>query len=296
MKSRRLRARSSAVKQALVPCLALLVLSACADADGDGDGGDRWNRAGMKIAAKASALRHRFDDQAEPDSARLAAGRELLPLDAEFLASRYHEQPLLVRAIIDAAVATGDTACLPLVARLFVSSDGEARIDFEVDLIAFGAAAHPRLVDMLRHTDRTIVVGAADALAKGSALAAVPEIAALLGHADGWIRMGAAHALGQLPSEKATEALLSALSDTTYAVVNAALVGLASQRAVAAYEPALALLIDGRPEVRKHAAHTLGQLGMPQAREILNRVSHEDPDSGVRFMATRALQSLDDAD
>ena len=49
-----------------------------------------------------------------------------------------------------------------------------------------------------------------------------------------------------------------------------------------------------RPEVRKHAAHALGEIGNPAALEVLGRVSREDPDSGVRFMASRALQALRD--
>ncbi len=284
----RLRECSFSVKQAsaLSICLCVLLGGACADDD------DRWNRAQMKIAARASTLRHSFDDRAKPDSSRLAAGRSLLRLDPEFLASRYAEHPRLVRALIDEAVSARDTVGLPLVARLFELRGGEERIDFEVDLIAFGAAARGRLVEMLDRPDRSLVVRAAETLARTGADEAAADIGGLLVHADDWIRMGAAHALGQLGTEAATDALLAALTDTAYVVVNAALVGLASQQAASAYDPALALLEDGRPEVRKHAAHALGQIGDPAALGPLQQVSRDDPDSGVRFMASRAVQAL----
>ena len=285
---RRLQGHLAAVKKTALAgvCLLLLAGSGCADKE------DRRNRADMKAAARAAVLRHRFDDSAQPDSSRLAAGRGLVRLDPEFLANRYARQPVLVRTLIDAAVAAGDTTAVPLVARLFEITGGEERIDFEVDLIAFGAAARPRLLEMLSRPDHSLVVRAVSVLAKTGAVEASADIAPLLQHRDDWIRMGAAHALGQLETELATQALLSALSDTVYAVVNAALVGLATQRATEAYGPALVLLGDRRPEVRKHAAHALGEIGNPGALEALGRVSREDPDSGVRFMASRALQAL----
>ena len=278
------------VKQPVVVGLFLLFGSACTD------GEDRWNKARMKVAAKASAGRHRFGDLAQPDSARMSAGRVLLQLDPEFLASRYQAHPVLIRRLIDEAIAGGDTNGLPLVARLFEASTGEQRIDFEVDLIAFGAAARPRLLEMLQRPDRSLVVRAADALAKTGATEAAGDIASLLQHEDSWIRMGAAHALGQLSAEAATAALLTALSDSSYAVVNAALVGLGRQQVAVAYEPALALLADARPEIRKHAAHTLGQIGNLGAIEVLQGVSKNDPDSGVRFMVGRALKVLEDTE
>ncbi len=276
-----------AVKQVAVICLSVAVLAGCAD------GEDRWNQAGMKIAARASAWRHQFDDPTQPDSLRMVAARGLLRLDPQFLAARYAQYPQLLRGTIEQAVVARDTICLPLLIQLFETRGGEERIEFEVDLIAFGAAAHPYLRELLKRQDRGVVVRAADALAKSGAEVATADISALLLHNDDWIRMGAAHALGQLRGKAATDALLTALSDSAYAVINAALVGLASQHAAVAYEPALALLADSRPEVRKHAAHTLGQLGNSAARAGLLRVSEQDPDGGVRFMASRALQVLE---
>lgn len=304
----RLRVTQEAVKMArVVLAMASLtlggtMLSGCS---GDGDvsaadaGPDRWNRAGMKVAAQASALRHQFDDGTRADSSRVRAANQLLALDPEFLAIRYGQQPVLLRQVIDNAVAAADTQVLALVARLFETRGGEERIEFALDMVAFGAAARPRLAGFLQRSDRGLVVRAADALAKTGVAEAAADIGPLLHNADDWIRMGGAHALGQLRTTRATELLLTALEDSSYAVVNAALVGLASQRATVAHEPALALLRDGRPEVRKHAAHTLGQIGSlvqgARTAEALERASQSDPDSGVRFMAKRALQALTQA-
>lgn len=286
-KARRLRAGRSRVKQSAWCVAGLLWLAACGN-----DGGDRWNREGMKVAARASTLRHTFDDATKPDSLRLAAARDLLALDAEYLATRYARVPRFVRPILDEAVAAGDSAGLVLAARLFESHGGEQRIEFEADLLAYGPRARAYLRPFLARSDRGLVVRAADALAKSGAPEAAADLAPLLQHEEEWIRMGAAHALGRLDDTAATEALLEALQDSAYAVVNAALVGLSRQGAAAAYEPALALLEDARAEVRKHAAHALGQIGDPRARERLRHVSRDDPDSGVRFMATRALDEL----
>lgn len=257
---------------------------------------DPWNRAGMKVAARASSLRHQFDDASRPDTSRAQAARELMRLDPEFLAARYDGNAVLIRQLIEQAVAAKDTTALALLARLFETRGGEERIDFALDLAAFGDAARGRLVGFLQGSDRGIVVRAADALAKAGVVTAAADIGPLLSHPDDWIRMGAAHALGQVPGPQATDLLLAALSDSSYAVVNAALVGLAAQKAVAAHGPAMTLLQDARPEVRKHAAHLLGQIGglVPgsAAAEALEQAKTSDPDPGVRFLAGRALQTL----
>jgi hypothetical protein len=255
------------------------------------DDEDRWNQAGMKVAARASAWRHQLDDPTNPDSSRMAAAQGLLRLDPQFLAARYTQYPRLLRATIDQAVTAQDTTCLPLLIQLF-ERPGEQRTQFKKDFVTFGGLARPYLVVLLGHPDRGVVVAAAEALAETGVEAAATDLAPLLTHSDDWIRMGAAHALGQLRTTSATAALLTALSDTAYAVVNAALVGLGNQHAASAYEPAMALLHDHRPEVRKHAAHALGQFGNLAARNELQRVSEEDADASVRFMASRALQTL----
>lgn len=248
----------------------------------------------MKVAAEASALRHRFDDVDVTDSVRVASARQLLPLDPQFLAQRYATHAHLLRPIIDDAVAAHDTTVLPLVAQLFERSSGEARIDFSVDLIAFGTQAGPHLRPLLSRSDPGLVVRAADALSQAAGQAAIDDLIPLLSRQQEWIRMGGAHALGRLEGPQATEALVTALQDTAYAVVNAALVGLARQQATGAFDAVRPLLDDARPEVRKHAAHALGEFGDQRATDALRRVSQQDDDSGVRFMAQRALQSLAD--
>jgi hypothetical protein len=237
-------------------------------------------------------LRLRFDDVKLQEPERLAAARALLATDAAFLAGRYAIEPGLLWRLVNEGVEARDTTYLPLIATLFETVEGEARIDFEVALLAFGSHAQPRLVALLETTDRALVLRSVDALARLQRLDSTPHIAGLLEHRDPWIRMGAAHALGDLGGARAERALATALRDSVYSVVNAALAGLARMASPAALEPALALAASDNAEVRKHAANALGAVGEGRARQVLEGLAAADPDAGVRFMADRALRQL----
>ena len=52
------------------------------------------------------------------------------------------------------------------------------------------------------------------------------------------------------------------------------------------------MLEDGRPETRKTAVRVLLSIGTPKATNLLERVSHADPDPDVRRLAGRMLEAL----
>ena len=89
--------------------------------------------------------------------------------------------------------------------------------------------------------------------------------------------------------------MVKALDDTVYSVVNAALVGLGRLKAVATYERIAALTKADNKHVRKHAAIALGELGDRRGLAIVGTLASDDPDSGVRFMAGKARDKLEQA-
>jgi HEAT repeat protein len=123
--------------------------------------------------------------------------------------------------------------------------------------------------------------------------AAADSIARLLDAPEPWVRMAAAHALGEIGAAGASAHLASTLDDSIYSVVNAALVGLGRLRAVEAYEQILALTASDNKHVRKHAAIALGEIGDSRAITTVRQMAKHDADSGVRFMAAKALTKLE---
>ena len=227
-------------------------------------------------------------------AARLAAAERLLQTDRRRLVTAYASRGAVpaIRQLIEARIAARDTAVLPLIVDLFEACGGEERIDFQVYLQSFGGAAEAELVRLLSASDPSLVMRATDALAKMGAVTAADTVAALLRHEESWVRMGAAHALGEMAPPDAASLLVAALDDTAYAVVNAALVALGRLRAPELYEPAMGLLDSDNRHIRKHAAMALGELGDARARSALERLNEGDADSGVRFMAGKALERL----
>lgn len=253
--------------------------------------------------AKASSLVDldkwigRLGDVALADSARFAAAVQLQRAAPETLAARwgYRDNPRIIRQLIEAQVVARDETVLPLLLALFVTVEGEERIDFEHDILRFGRQAEGRMLELLHAKNRGLVMRAMDALAKMQSPVAGDSIARLLNHPEPWLRISAAHAVGEIGAEGALEQLVQALDDTVYSVVNAALVGLGRLKAVEAYAPIVALTASDNKHVRKHAAIALGELGDRRALAIIRAMANDDLDSGVRFMATKAADKLEQA-
>ena len=241
-------------------------------------------------------LRGQFQNLEAPDSSRLRAGRALLDADGQFLVEHYgqRDNARIVRGIIEERVARREKSVLPLLVDLFARVEGEERIDFEVYLLRFGRESEAQLIELLRAQDAGLVMRTLDALGKMQAVGAVDSIAACLQRDDAWIRMGAAHALGDIGDRRAIGPLVATLQDTAYAVVNAALVGLGRLGAVEVYDEIAALLHSDNAHVRKHAAIALGELGDRRALAAVRQLAEEDVDAGVRFMASKALEKLEE--
>jgi len=243
--------------------------------------------------------KQRFEDVDLPDSARVAAARRLLlsgdGAEVTYLVDGYslRNNSLVERALIEELTAAGDEAVLPLLLGLFAGVGGEERIDFEQYILRFGRGAEIQMMALLHADDASLVLRALDALGKMKSTTATDSIADLLDHPNSWVRMESAHAMGQIGDPGAVEHLLVALGDTTYAVVNAALVGLGRLRATEAYEQVAALISSQNTHIRKHAAMALAELGDRRAIPAVRALAEGDADPGVRFMAKRALQKLE---
>jgi len=249
--------------------------------------------------AAVEGARQSFQNVDLPDSARVAAARRvLLSEGAEgviYLVENYglRDNNVIERALIEQSVAVQDEAVLLLLLGLFEHVGGEERIDFEQYLLRFGRRSESRMMALLHADDVSLVMRALDALGKMKSAAATDSIAALLNHPNSWVRIGASHALGETGGPEAVEHLLIALKDTTYSVVNAALVGLGRLRATEAYEQIMGLTGNENSHIRKHAAMALAELGDRRAIPAVRGLVEGDADAGVRFMAKKALQKLE---
>ena len=244
-----------------------------------------------------AALGRVLDDPSRVDSARVAAAYQLQAVAPDTLAAHwgYGDNPRIIRGLIEAQLAAKDEGALPLLLALFERVEGEGRIDFERDILHYGRRAEGRMLQLLHAESRSLVMRAMDALAKMGSVTAGDSIARLLQHPEPWLRISAAHAVGELGAEGAASHLIAALDDTTYSVVNAALVGLGRLKAAGTYERVAALAASDNKHVRKHAAIALGELGDRRGLEIVSRLASDDPDSGVRFMAGKARDKLKQA-
>ena len=244
-----------------------------------------------------AALGRVLDDPSRVDSARVAAAYQLQAVAPDTLAAHwgYGDNPRIIRGLIEAQLAAKDEGALPLLLALFERVEGEGRIHFERDILHYGRRAEGRMLQLLHAESRSLVMRAMDALAKMGSVTAGDSIARLLQHPEPWLRISAAHAVGELGAEGAASHLIAALDDTTYSVVNAALVGLGRLKAAGTYERVAALAASDNKHVRKHAAIALGELGDRRGLEIVSRLASDDPDSGVRFMAGKARDKLKQA-
>ena len=253
------------------------------------------SRATAAPQVDLEALARQFQDVEAPDSSRLKAVRMLFEAPADFVVDYYaqRDNARLFRQVIEERVQRRDESVLPLLADLFAHVKGEERIDFEVYL-RFGRQSETHLLPLLRAADSGLVLRTLDALGKMQSVAAIDSIVSCLQRDDPWIRMGAAHALGDIGDRRAVGPLVATLQDTAYSVINAALVGLGHLQAVEAYDAIAALIENENVHVRKHAAIALGELGDRRALGLVRQLAEEDGDSGVRFMAGRALKKLAD--
>lgn len=252
--------------------------------------------AKVVLAVPAIAeLSSKLADPALADSVRIAAARSLQHAAPETLAAHWgqRDNARVIRALIEVQLAAEDEGVLPLLLLLFEGVEGEERIDFEHDILRFGRQAEGRMLELLHAESRGLVMRAMDALAKMQSPVASDSIALLLDHREPWLRISAAHALGEIGADGAAGQLMRALDDTVYSVVNAALVGLGRLKAVEAYERIAALTRADNKHVRKHAAIALGELRDRRGLEIVRTLASDDPDSGVRFMAGKARDKLE---
>jgi len=248
-----------------------------------------------KTDETTARARHDFSQIGLADSVRLKAAGVLLEQQVNYLVKEYgqRDNARLVRRLIETRIAADDEGIIPLILGLFKAVKGEERIDFEIYLLGFGTKVEGELVGLLGHADTHLVMRSLDALGKMKAVAAVDSIAPLLSHADAWVRMGAAHALGDIGAAHAVPLLVVSLQDSAHSVVNAALVGLGRLRALEAYDAIRVLVDSDNRHIRKHAAIALGELGDARAIEAVRLLASNDKDSGVRFMAGKALEKLE---
>ena len=261
-----------------------------------GESGGVEDGAGKPVASTDGAQeRVALENVDLPDSARLVAAESLLETDVGFLVGSYgrRDNARIARALIERRVSAGDAEVLPLLVGLFEAVDGEERIDFEEYILHFGRQAEGEMIRFLRAGNRSLVMRALDALVEMRSPLAADSIALLLRHPEPWMRIGAAHAIGELGGPLAAERLTEVLDDSVYSVVNAALVGLGRLRDPKTYERIAPLVEDGNPHIRKHAAMALGEIGDRRAVAAVRKLAEGDPDSGVRFMAGRALKKLE---
>ena len=265
----------------------------------ESEGGQMQGEAVGRAEPETALAREQLVDSGLGDEARLEAADVLLSADVEDLVRVYGEgdNARIIRKLIEKRAEIADEEVLPLIAGLFEEVQGEERIDFEQYFLAFDRQPVEKLViPLLRTDDRGLAMRAMDTLAKMKSEVGGDSSALLLRHPEEWRRIGAAHAIGEIGGERAVARLMGVLDDPVYSVVNAGLVGLGRLKAKTAYERISEMLRDENHHVRKHAAIALGEIGDRRAIPGVRRLAEKDPDSGVRFMAGRALKKLEEAE
>jgi HEAT repeat protein len=125
---------------------------------------------------------------------------------------------------------------------------------------------------------------------------ALPALRARLDDPARDVRRSVATALGKIRDPQAADALTLALADPWWRVVESAEKGLRTQKASPQVEVLLDLLQQGDEHRQWVAAHRLGELGDPQARDPLLRVAEDSAQPPlVRGEALKALARLGDA-
>lgn len=124
----------------------------------------------------------------------------------------------------------------------------------------------------------------------------VPPLISLLNDSDEWVRMAAVRALGEIKDERATERLLTVLSDHGWKVRELAAWALGEMKEERAVQTLCKLLLeDAEVEVRVTAAWALGEISDPRAAPFLNQALN-DAETRVRDKARWALSEITDSD
>jgi HEAT repeat protein len=181
----------------------------------------------------------------------------------------------------------GDLRGLPVLAAALRDADSNIRSRAASGLQDFGSAAAPVLLDALRDPDPQLRTTACYALGHAGASGAATALHERLASDDDiWVRCGAAWALGRLRADAALGALVRALGHPAAQLRAAACTALGQLGEATSRARLKDLLEDGDTGVRRAAAQALGALG--GADEFLVSRLRVEPDS-------YALEALIDA-
>jgi HEAT repeat protein len=181
----------------------------------------------------------------------------------ELLVGALEDRNLEMRQIVIAALGRlgGPRAIAALISRLDSPSDGWG-VNAEMALLSIGRPTAEALIAALGDTNLSIQA-----------------------------RLGAAVVLGQLGDPRAVAPLAAALEDLGAYYPRSILRALEGAHDLRALEPLVGILGPHTKELRRKAAHLLGELGDPQALPGLS-AAQQDPDPLVREAAAKAAARL----
>ncbi len=202
-------------------------------------------------------------------------------------------------AVITSLLETSQQSPQPEIERLasqLKSSDEEERREATLMLAALETrAAIPALTYALNDSSERVRAHAITGLARLGDSSLVPVIAARLAQdKNPFVRKAAAYALGKFGRTEATAALVAALKDKDTEVRGAAAVALGEYADAAAIAPLTAALEDKSEFVRAQAARALGVNGRAAAAvvPILIKLLASDKDPNVKRHAATALGQI----
>jgi HEAT repeat protein len=165
-------------------------------------------------------------------------------------------------------------------------------------LASLGRNALSPLMNQLDNSNSVVrrnaawAIGELTGMTPGARAAAVPQLIILLRDTDPWVRMAAARAIGEVRDRRASETLITTLSDADWRVRRLAVWALnemKEQLAVAAI--CNLLLTDARSEVRAAAADALAEIRNKEALAALHKATN-DTDERVRTKALFAIMEI----
>jgi HEAT repeat protein len=165
----------------------------------------------------------------------------------------------------------------------FFAALGEAK-----KLSAFGPAAVPALLELLRSGANAKRISAANVLGEIADPAALRPLQSLLRDDDSLVRTAAIYALERAGFRQAAPSLVPLLKDSTRNVRLAAALALGGLGDAASVEPLIKLLNDKDWELRRAALESLGKIGDTRAFPSVAR-HLDDTDKEVREVAADAV-------